>query len=77
MDERMRMLYSNPEDSEQEICLLIMREQCDTLEERIRQEVLPILPQAKRELTELYMEIRDEMEFQTVKAALRIGKRHW
>ena len=75
MDERMEMLYRNPNDSEQEICLLMLREQCDALEERLRGEILTTIADYKREIIELYMEVRDELEFQTVKEALRIGRK--
>ncbi len=76
MDTRLEMLYRDPDCSEQEICLLMLREQCDTLEERLVHEVLPELSDKERQIIEVYMELRDELEFQTVKAALRIGKRH-
>ena len=50
-----------------------LAEECAHMEERVR-ELMINLPASDREVLESYLEIRDELEFQSVKTALRFGK---
>ena len=77
MDDRLLGLYQAPDIKEyEEIHLLTLREQCDALEPQVRA-MLPNLPPKQRQLLTCYLDLRDELEVQTVKAALRWGKRHY
>ncbi len=69
--------YSVPNIQEMEdISLQQLREVCLTLEDRLRY-VIEDLPDSQRCVVEAYLDARDELEFQTVKAALRWGKLHY
>lgn len=75
MDSRLRDLYTLPDlQMEQEIYLLDLSEQCAYLEERLRY-WMETLPEQQKQLLESYIAARDELEFQSVKRALRFGKR--
>ena len=50
-----------------------LAEQCAHMEARVR-ELMIRLPAFDRELLESYLDIRDELEFQSVKVALRFSK---
>ena len=50
-----------------------LAEECAHMEERVRAWMRK-LPAAERELLESYLDIRDELEFQSVKTALRFSK---
>ena len=72
MDSRLHDLYALPDlQLEQEIYLLDLSEQCAHLEERLRN-WMATLPHDQQLLLESYIAVRDELEFQSVKRALRI-----
>ena len=74
MDDRLKDLYTIPSHVvEQDIYLLDLSEQCAVLEERLRGVACGLLGN-QRQIIEAYIEIRDELEFQSVKAAMRFGK---
>ena len=50
-----------------------LSEQCGYLELQIR-EMMENFPVSQRQILESYMDLRNELEFQSVKVALRIGK---
>lgn len=77
VDDRIIDLYKLPDIGEYEdIHLLTLREQCEVLEQQLRQ-MLPDLPERYQQKMTSYLDLRDELEVQTVKAALRWGKRHY
>ena len=77
MDQRLESLYEIPNIADYEdICLQTLRESCASLENRLR-ELSERLPEHDRQIIEAYLDIRDELEFQSVKTALRWGKRHY
>ena len=74
MDERLHDFYNIPQNSlPQDIYLMDLAEECAHMEERVRA-WLRKLPAAEREVLESYLDIRDELEFQSVKTALRFSK---
>ena len=74
MDERLCDLYKIPQQSlPQDIYLMDLAEECAHMEERVRA-LMAKLPARDRELLEGYLDIRDELEFQSVKTALRFSK---
>ena len=74
MDSRLKNLYTIPEQVvEQDIYLLDLSEQCAVLEERVRN-LARTLPPKQRALLEDYLLLRDELEFQSVKIAMKFGK---
>lgn len=74
MEERLRDLYRLPEGVlPQDVYLLDLAEQCAQLEVRVR-EMMENLSGHDRGILESYLELRDELEYQTVKAALRFSK---
>ena len=74
MEERIRDLYRLPEGVlPQDVYLLDLAEQCAQLEVRVR-EMMENLSGHDRGILESYLELRDELEYQTVKAALRFSK---
>ena len=74
MDERLKDLYRIPPRSlPQDIYLMDLAEECAHMEERVR-ELMVSLPASDRELLESYLDIRDELEFHTVKTALQFSK---
>ena len=74
MDERLYDLYRISQNSlPQDIYLMDLAEECAHMEERVRAMMVGL--QARdRELMESYLDIRDELEFQSVKTALRFSK---
>lgn len=76
MDSRLKDLYTIPERIvEQDIYLLDLSEQCAVFEERVRS-IARALPEEQRQTIEVYLEIRDELELQSVKVAMQYGKHH-
>ncbi len=76
MDSRLQELYAISERVvEQDVYLLDLSEQCAAFEERVRNIALT-LPENQRQTIEVYLDIRDELEFQSVKAAMQYGKQH-
>lgn len=77
MEDRMIDFYRLPSISEyEEICLLTLRENCSCLEMQVL-DILDNLPDHDRQVIESYIDMRNELEFETVKTALRWGKRHY
>ena len=76
MDQRLENLYRLPDLADYEdICLQTLRESCASLETRLL-DLAERLSEYDRQTIEAYLDIRDELEFQSVKTALRWGKRH-
>lgn len=74
MDSRLENLYTIPEHVvEQDTYLLDLSEQCAALEERVRA-LARTLPTEQRCTIEAFLDIRDELEFQSVKIAMKFGK---
>ena len=74
MDERLNDLYRLPQQSlPQDIYLMDLAEECAHMEERVRA-LMSKLPDSDRELLQGYLEIRDDLEYQSVKTALRFSK---
>lgn len=75
MDERLRNLFCVPDRGAWEnVYLLDLRMHCGALEERVRN--LPLSPEDRQTL-EAYIDVRNELEFESVKLVLRWGKRHY
>ena len=75
VDKRLSDLYDLPNYyGEQNIYLLELREECGRLEYQLL-DAAEDLPQHLKTLIEGYIATRDELEFQSVKVALRFGKR--
>ena len=74
MDARLTDFYTIPENVvHQNIYLEDLSEQCAVMEERVRT-IAKELPVRQRAVIEDYLNIRDELEFQTVKADMQYGK---
>ena len=56
--------------------LLVLSERCAVLEEQVLA-IVRALPEEKRYVIEAYIGIRDDLEVETVKTALRWGKQHY
>lgn len=77
MDQRLEGLYHIPNIADYEdVCLQTLRENCVVLEAQLV-ELSERLSEQDRQIIEAYLEVRDELEFQSVKTALRWGKRHY
>lgn len=77
MDDRIRNLYQLPNIAEYEdVHLLTLREHCAVLEYQV-QNILARVSDDDRYLIEAYIDMRNELEFETVKTALRWGKHHY
>ena len=59
-----------------QINLLSLSENCAVLEEQVY-EILKTLPQEQQQVIEAYIRTRDDLEVETMKAALRWGKQHY
>lgn len=74
MDDRLAELYRIPEHVlPQDLYLMDLSEHCARLEERVL-DIVSRLPRKQRETVEAYLQIRDELEFQSVKVAMQFGK---
>ena len=74
MDERLADLYRIPEHVlPQDIYLQDLSEQCARLEEQVRA-IASLLPPKEQQIIEAFLDIRDELEFQSVKVAMQFGK---
>lgn len=58
----------------QDVYLIDLREQCAHTEERLRK-IAEKLPDSYHKVIEAYIDIRDKLELQSVKAALGFGKK--
>ncbi len=76
MDPRLSDLYKLPQDlAEQDIYLQDLAAHCAHLENRVLG-ILDSLCPDDRAVIEDYIEARNELEYQSVKRALKIGKAH-
>lgn len=74
MDNRLHDLYTIPESVvPQDIYLLDLSEQCTRLEMQVRS-IACTLPSKQRQIIETFLDVRDELEFQSVKVAMQYGK---
>ena len=74
MDERLADLYHIPEYVlPQDLYLVDLSEQCARMEERVR-DIASRLPPKEKQIIEAFLDIRDELEFQSVKVAMQFGK---
>ena len=74
LDERLKDLYRIPKQNlPQDVYLLELAEHCAYLEERVRV-FIEGLPEEDRVMLESYLDVRDELEYQSVKTALRFSK---
>ena len=74
MEDRLSALYDLPDiDQLEDVHLATLREYCGAMEEKVRY-ILEGVSNDDRQIVETYIEMRDELEFQSVKAALRWGK---
>lgn len=70
-------LYKAPHINEYaDLNLLDLSEYCAALEERVYA-IAKVLPTGQRQIIEAYISARDDLEIETVKTALRWGKRHY
>lgn len=74
MEERLQDLYRIGKDiSPQDAYLLDLADQCAHLEMRVR-DIAENLPIFDRQVLESYLDMRNELEYQAVKTALRFSK---
>ena len=74
MDDRLHDLSSIPESVlPQDIYLLDLSEQCTLLEMQVRS-IAMTLPGKQRKIIEAFLDMRDELEYQSVKVAMQYGK---
>lgn len=74
MEERLKELYRIPEKVlPQDSYLQDLAEQCANLEARVL-DMMENLSTHDRQVLESYLDMRDELEYQTVKTALRFSK---
>ena len=77
MEDRLSALYHLPDIAQlEDVHLVTLREHCGALEERVRF-ILEGMSDGDRQIVETYIEMRDELELQSVKVALRWGKVHY
>lgn len=77
MDDRIKDLYHAPNIREYEnFHLETLSESCAVLEERVNA-ILQTLPMQKRQIIEEYIRTRDDLEVETVKVALRLGRKYY
>ena len=77
MDNPIADLYRLPDiENYEDIHLLTLSQNCDALEERVYA-IAKSLPDQNRETIEAYICARNDLEVETVKTALRWGKRHY
>ncbi len=77
MDDRINDLYKLPNIAQYEdVHLLTLRENCAVLEEQVY-DILSRMSDYDQIILKDYIDSRDELEFETVKTALRWGKRHY
>ncbi len=74
MNERLYDIYRIPKQSSpQDLYLLDLAEQCAHLEIRVHK-LMEGLTESDRETLKSYLDIRDELEYQSVKTALKFSK---
>lgn len=77
MDDRITDLYKVPDIADYEdLHLLTLWESCAVLEDKL-EAVKSRMSQQDRQLLEAYIDLRNDLEVETVKTALRWGKAHY
>ena len=77
MDDRIKDLYRAPDIREYEnFHLETLSESCAVLEEKVYA-IIQTLPEQKRQVIEEYIHTRDDLEVESVKVAMRMGKRYY
>ena len=76
MDKRLIDLYAVPNiENYEDVHLMTLREHCLELESKL-EDVKLRMNTDDRLLLDSYIDMRDELEFQSIKMALRWGKQH-
>lgn len=76
MENSLDTLYHLPDiEQYEDVHLLTLRDNCTMLEEKVRL-ILDTMPLEHQQTIEAYIDMRDELELQSVKAALRWGKKY-
>ncbi|MBE6923961.1 MAG: hypothetical protein E7466_01810 [Ruminococcaceae bacterium] len=74
MDNRLERLYHLPDIAQlEDVHLETLREHCAVLEERMS-EIIGKLSLDEQQIIEAYLDIRNELKYQSVKTALKWGK---
>ena len=74
MDDRLLDLYALADrEYLSQVYLQELSEQCGHLELQVR-EMMENLPLTQQQILESYMDLRNELEYQSVKAAIRMAK---
>ena len=77
LDEQTAALYKLPDiDKYEDIHLQTLSESCAVLEARVYA-IARTLPDIQRRVIENYISTRDDLEVESIKAALRWGRRHY
>ncbi len=77
MKESLQDFYGLPNIHKYEdVSLLALSEQCNAYEEKVRI-IISRLPERDKEILEDYIDLRNDLEVETFKAALRWGKLHY
>lgn len=77
MEDRILDLYKLPDISQfEDVHLITLRENCMILEEKLEQ-AKERMTSSDREILDGYIDMRNELEFQSIKAALRWGKKNY
>lgn len=77
MDDRIKDMYYLPNiENYEDVHLLTLAESCAVLEERVC-EIAKTLPNKKRQVIEAYISMRNDLEVESIKTALRWGKRNY
>lgn len=77
MNAKVADLYNAPNIEKcEDIHLLTLSEACSVLEDRVYA-IARKLPEKDRQVIEDYISTRNDLEVETVKTALRWGKRHY
>jgi hypothetical protein len=77
MKETLQDFYRLPNINKYEdVCLQSLSEQCSAYEEKVRT-ILSRLPEKDKHILEAYIDLRNDLEVETFKAALHWGKMHY
>lgn len=77
MNDRLNDFYNMPNREQYEnLDLIALREVCATQEEKVY-ELMERLPTEDRLILESYLDLRNDLEVETINAAFRWGKRHY
>ena len=77
MNDMLEDFYKLPNIEKYEnICLQALSEQCSAYEEKVYR-IMSKLNQADKEILQTYIDLRNDLETETFKVALRCGKTHY